>query len=128
MAPPIHIEIRHFFYVSKDSVPLVINNLKASLAEALEIYFPVAGAVVVNNGTGWIATDPANIRGALFVVEIKDVPFERETEELSPRDGIFLPPASPTFAVKLSQVNFFSPQTDGHEHTHASLFSFPVGP
>jgi hypothetical protein len=105
MAVPIHIEIRHFFHAPKDSIRDVINNLKASLAEALEIYFPVAGTVVVNErAETLIATDPANIRGAPFIVEIKDFPFKQETEELSPRGGLFLPPSSPTFAVKLSKV------------------------
>ena len=105
MAPPIHIEIRHFFHAPKDSSHHVVNKLKTSLAEALEIYFPVAGTVLVNEeAKRWIAADPANIEGTPFIVEIKDFPFEHETEELSPRDGIFLPPGSATFAVKLSQV------------------------
>lgn len=106
---PIHTEIRHFFQAHKDSICDVITGLKASLAEALEIYFPVAGTVIVNEkAESLIATDPANIRGAPFIVEIKDFPFEKETEELSPRGGMFLPPLSPTFAVKLSKVYLLS--------------------
>jgi len=106
MAVPIHIEIRHFFHPPKDSLHNVIKNLKSSLAEALEIYFPVAGTVVVNEkAESLIAIDQANIRGAPFIVEIKDFPFKQETEELSPRGATFLPPSSPTFAVKLSKVS-----------------------
>lgn len=105
MIPPIHTEIRHFFHAPKDSFHHVVNKLKVSLAEALEIYFPVAGTVLVNEeAERWIAADPANFEGTPFIVEIKDFPFEHETEELSPREGIFLPPGSATFAVKLSQV------------------------
>ena len=126
--PPIHTEIRHFFHAPKDFIHHVADKLKASLAEALEIYFPVAGTVLVNEeAKRWIATDPANLQGTPFTVEIKHFPFERETEELSPRDGIFLPPGSATFAVKLSQVNFLTWMSFSMDSTHAwPLHSFPV--
>jgi len=106
-APPIHIEIRHFYHISHESsINNVIENLKDSLAEALEFYLPVAGTVITDeDAENYILTDATNIQGALFIVEIKEEAFEKETEELSPRTGAFLPPGSPTFAVKLTQVS-----------------------
>lgn len=125
MAVPVHIEIRHFFHVPEGSMGDVIIKLKASLAEALEIYFPVAGIIMANeNSESFIATDPANIRGAPFIVETKDFPFEQETEELSPRGGMtFLPPSSPTFAVKLSKVCILlSLDLNRHRHPFSIVF------
>ena len=81
------------------------NRLRNSLAEALEIYYPVGGTVVDDeNGDRCIATDGANLQGTLFVVEIKGKAFEKDSEELSPRPDILLKPGSPIFAVKLTHV------------------------
>ncbi|KAF9564899.1 hypothetical protein CPC08DRAFT_630518 [Agrocybe pediades] len=107
LVPPIHIEIRHFFRVSGPATDFAdtINHLKVALAEALEIYLPVAGNVLTKeDGQIYIATDPTNILGASFIVDSKDGPFKKETEELSPRSGAFLPPGSPIFAAKLTKV------------------------
>jgi hypothetical protein len=83
----------------------VIDKLKSSLAEALELYPPVAGTVIAKeNGEVYIAMDAENILGAPFLVDIKDTPYTGDREDLSPRLDVLLPPLSSTLAVKVTQV------------------------
>ncbi|KAF4610494.1 hypothetical protein D9613_006576 [Agrocybe pediades] len=106
LVPPIHIEIRHFFRIRGPASVFAdtINNLKVALAEALEIYLPVAGTVLTQeDGQIYNSTDSTSIIGASFILDVKDESFVKETEELSPRSGAFLPPGSPIFAAKITQ-------------------------
>lgn len=110
MGAPIDIR-NHRFYHRPQSHPNstttfdVIDKLKSSLAEALELYPPVAGIVRANeNGEIYIAMDAENVLGTSFLVETKDTPCAGDTEDLSPRLVPLLPPASSTLAVKVTQV------------------------
>ncbi|CAF1566267.1 unnamed protein product [Didymodactylos carnosus] len=72
----------------------VIDKLKSSLAEALELYPPVAGIVRANEkGELYIAMDVENRLGTPFLVEMKDTPYAGDTEDLSPRLFMLLPPS-----------------------------------
>ncbi len=83
----------------------VIDKLKSSLAEALELYPPVAGTVRANEkGELYIDMDAENRLGTPFLVEMKDTPYAGDTEDLSPRLFMLLPPSSSTLAVKVTQV------------------------
>lgn len=91
----------HLFSTTTD----VIDKLKSSLAEALELYPPVAGTVKVNEeGEVYIATNAENRLGTPFLVEMKDTPYAGDNEDLSPRVVVLLPPSSSTLAVKVTQV------------------------
>ncbi|CAF1392547.1 unnamed protein product [Adineta steineri] len=84
----------------------LINKLKSSLAEALELYPPVAGTVEVNEkGEFYIAMNAENKLGTPFLVEIKDTPYVGDSETLSPRLDMLLPPSSSTLAVKVTQFS-----------------------
>ena len=83
----------------------VIDKLKSSLAEALELYPPVAGTVRPNEkGELYIDMDAENRLGTPFLVEMKDTPYAGDSEDLSPRHVMLLPPSSSTLAVKVTQV------------------------
>ncbi|KIL66997.1 hypothetical protein M378DRAFT_159947 [Amanita muscaria Koide BX008] len=105
MAPPIHILNHRFYHSPQPGVtPSIIDKLKSSLAEALELYAPISGTVRSDdNGDVYIATDTENIQGTPFLVEMRDVPFAGDTEDLSPRTVVLLPPGSSTLAVKVTQ-------------------------
>ena len=110
LSPAIDIRIHRFYHPPPTQVTSsstdVIDILKSSLAEALELYPPVAGAVCANErGEVWIATDAKNILGTPFLVEMKDTSYAGDTEDLSPRLDIILPPGSSTLAVKVTQVS-----------------------
>ncbi|CAF4280997.1 unnamed protein product, partial [Adineta steineri] len=84
----------------------LIDKLKSSLAEALELYPPVAGIVEVNEkGEFYIAMNAENRLGTPFLVEIKDTPYVGDSETLSPRLDMLLPPSSSALAVKLTQFS-----------------------
>jgi hypothetical protein len=83
----------------------IIDKLKSSLAEALELYPPVAGTVRANeNGELYIDMDAENRLGTPFLVDMKDTPYTGDTEDLSPRLVMLLAPSSSTLAVKVTEV------------------------
>ncbi|CAF2238898.1 unnamed protein product [Rotaria magnacalcarata] len=84
----------------------MIDKLKSSLAEALELYPPVAGTVRANeNGERYIDMNTKNSLGTPFLVEMKDTPYTGDAEDLSPRLVMLLPPTSSTLAVKVTQFS-----------------------
>jgi hypothetical protein len=102
---PIQIKNHRFYH--DPSIPLseLVNKLKSSLAEALELYPPVAGMVhAAENGQVYLLMGPDDIKGTPFTVVRKDTPYNGDTEDLSVRSDVILPPLSSTFAVKLTQV------------------------
>ncbi|KAG0164345.1 hypothetical protein DFQ28_010436 [Apophysomyces sp. BC1034] len=104
--PPIQIHNHRFFHRPTSTTFDVIDKLKSSLAEALELYPPVAGTVPVNEkGESYIAMDAENRMGTPFLVEMKDTPYAGDTEDLSPRTAVLLPPSSSTLAVKVTQFS-----------------------
>ncbi|KAF9913891.1 hypothetical protein BX616_009379 [Lobosporangium transversale] len=106
-SPPIQIQNRRFFHPPTSSFSDVIEKLKSSLAEALELYPPVTGTVRTNEEKNeiYIALDPANIQGTPFLVETKDVPFAGDTDDIAPRNDQVLPPFANIFAVKVTQFS-----------------------
>lgn len=105
LSAPIHIRNHRFYHRPTSATTDAINKLKSSLAEALELYPPVAGTVRVDeNGEVYIAMDAEYILGTPFLVEMKDIPYAGDTEDLSARTIVLLPPLSSTLAVKVTQV------------------------
>ncbi|KAI9494545.1 transferase [Zychaea mexicana] len=103
---PIQILNHRFFQPpTTNSFADVVGNLKSSLAEALELYPPVNGTLKKDREKNvYIAMDDAHRPGTPFTVETKDAPFTTDSEDLSPRAGLVLPPGSTTLAVKVTQV------------------------
>lgn len=102
---PIQINNHRFFHPSDRSISEVIEKLISSLAEALELYPPVAGIVrTLDNGDTCIITKPENDQGTPLLVDIKDTPYTCDSEDFSPRVGLILPPGASTFAAKITQV------------------------
>eukprot|EP01133_Synstelium_polycarpum_P019347 gene19347-23165_t len=83
-----------------------IENLKSSLAEALELYPPVAGRVQTNeNGELCITMkdlETGDSVGTPFIVETSSTPFIADSQSLSPRTDIFLSPQSSNLSVKVT--------------------------
>ncbi|CAF1541090.1 unnamed protein product [Adineta ricciae] len=105
LSPPIHILNHRFYRPPTDSITNVIDKLKSSLADALELYPPVAGTVRTDeNDEVYIALDAENISDIQFLVEMRDTPFVGDSEDLSPRTVVLLPPLSSTLAVKVTRV------------------------
>ena len=105
LSPPIQIHNHRFFHRPTSATSDVIDKLKSSLAEALELYPPIAGTVEANEkGDVYIAMDAENILGTPFLVDMKDTPYTGDTEDLSPRTVMLLPPSSSILAVKVTQV------------------------
>ncbi|KAI8582137.1 hypothetical protein K450DRAFT_171309 [Umbelopsis ramanniana AG] len=105
LSSPIQIHNHRFFHPANGAFSDVINNLKSSLAEALELYPPVTGTVIDNEkGETCIAVDAEHILGTPFLVDTKDTPYTGDSEDLSPRTDVVLPPLSSILAVKVTQV------------------------
>ncbi|KAK5815130.1 hypothetical protein F5H01DRAFT_209866 [Linnemannia elongata] len=105
ICPAIQIHNHRFFRCP--SIPLsdVVEQLKTSLAEALELYPPVAGTMQSNDkGEIFSVMDKEGIVGTPFLVDLKDTPFVKDSEDLSPRTDPILPPMASTLAVKVTQV------------------------
>ncbi|KAF9119895.1 hypothetical protein BGW39_011843, partial [Mortierella sp. 14UC] len=85
----------------------VIEKLKASLAEALELYPPMTGTLKISEDGKeevYIALDEESVRGTPFLVEFRDVPYEKGEEEgLSPRTEMLIPHSASILAVKVTQ-------------------------
>ncbi|KAI9490622.1 hypothetical protein BDB00DRAFT_727383, partial [Zychaea mexicana] len=86
----------------------VAGKLKDSLAEALELYLPVAGAIhsYDDGSTGlYIATDSENRQGTPFLLETKNIPYTENDDEknMFSRGTSLLPAGSSISAVKVTQ-------------------------
>ncbi|KAF9912009.1 hypothetical protein EC991_001456 [Linnemannia zychae] len=102
------IQIHNHRFFRRPSVPItdVVEQLKSSLAEALELYPPVASTVQPNDkGEFHIVMDRDDVVGTPFIVDIKDTTFTEDSEDLSPRTDMILPPMSSTLAVKVTQFS-----------------------
>ncbi|KAK9764645.1 hypothetical protein K7432_007687 [Basidiobolus ranarum] len=104
MAAPVHISNHRFFHRPEHLTEQdVVDTLKSSLAEALELYPPVAGTIRANEkGEPYIALDG---EGAIFEVEMRDSPFTGDAEDLSPRPVLLLPTPSGALAVRVTQFS-----------------------
>ncbi|ESK97501.1 bahd family acyltransferase [Moniliophthora roreri MCA 2997] len=90
----------------KDNATDVIEKLKTSLAEALELYPPISGTVRANDaGDVYIAMDAENRQGTPFTFEEKDTPYAGDNEDLTPRDVMILSPLDSILAVKVTQFS-----------------------
>lgn len=100
VGPPMDIHNHRFYHSPGKPFTVIIEELKTSLAEALELYPPVAGTVKTKgNGVYFISTEAV---GTPFTVEVLDTPYIGDFEGLSARTT--LPELSPSLAVKVSQV------------------------
>ncbi|KAF9167083.1 hypothetical protein BGX21_001727 [Mortierella sp. AD011] len=103
---PLQIHNHRFFHRPTSPFSDVIDKLKSSLAEALELYPPVAGTVEANeNGDVYIAVDTKNASGTPFLVDTKETPYVGDSESLSPRTDVVLPLSSTVLAVKVTQFS-----------------------
>ncbi|KAF9349651.1 hypothetical protein BGX34_001673 [Mortierella sp. NVP85] len=106
LSGPIQIRSHRFYHQPTSDFLDVVDKLKNSLAEALELYPAVAGTVQVNEkGEFYISMDTENLLGTPFLVEMRDTPYVGDTEDLSPRSSAALPPLSSTLAVKVTQFS-----------------------
>ncbi|KAG0263585.1 hypothetical protein BGZ95_003770, partial [Linnemannia exigua] len=104
LSPAIQIHNHRFFRRPSAPIVDVIDQLKSSLAEALELYPPVAGTVQFNDkGEIYIVMDKEGIVGTPFLVDLKETPYTQDSEDLSPRTDVILPPMASTLAVKVTQ-------------------------
>eukprot|EP01126_Amoeba_proteus_P001860 TRINITY_DN10580_c0_g1_i2.p1 TRINITY_DN10580_c0_g1~~TRINITY_DN10580_c0_g1_i2.p1 ORF type:complete len:471 (-),score=86.20 TRINITY_DN10580_c0_g1_i2:418-1830(-) len=107
MGSPIQIRNHRFYRPPQSLSPTdVIDKLKSSLAEALELYPPVSGIVQANDqGELHIVSDNKTSSGTPFLVEMKNTPFAGDNEDLCPRLEMLLPLSSSTLAVKITQFS-----------------------
>ncbi|GAM17832.1 hypothetical protein SAMD00019534_010070 [Acytostelium subglobosum LB1] len=115
ISPPMQIH-NHRFYRLDDGVGdggggggeavylEMIDRLKASLAEALELYPPVTSITTVDDkGIVSITMDRERPKGTPFIVHIADSPYTVDNENLSPRTDALLPPSASILAVKITK-------------------------
>ncbi|KAI9487828.1 MAG: transferase [Benjaminiella poitrasii] len=103
---PIDIHNHRFYHCPSNTTSNVINVLKSTLAEALELYPPTTAVLQTDeDGNVYIVMDPDNIRGVPFIVETKDTPFTGDSENLSPRNIMILTPDLSILAVKITQFS-----------------------
>ncbi|KAI9266786.1 transferase family-domain-containing protein [Phascolomyces articulosus] len=86
----------------------VIDKLKCSLAEALELYPPVTGTVHCNKDDDWyIALDEPNRPGTPFHFEIKNTPYRKKYyKDLSPRTKEDEPLTSKSSILEVKATQF----------------------
>jgi hypothetical protein len=107
LGSPIQIKNHRFFHKPTKPFSDVIDVLKSSLAEALELYLPIAGCIqTTQDGEIYVVVDPDQFKGTPFIVETKDIPYTVETEDLGPRSDILLPDDASLLAVKVTQVRY----------------------
>lgn len=103
LGPPINIHNHRFYEPLQQPLTLIVEKLKSSLAEALELYPPVAGTVKANEkGEIYISTEAV---GTPFIIEVKNTPYVGDSESLSPQNMVSIPLLSPSLAVKVTQVS-----------------------
>ncbi|KAF9585979.1 hypothetical protein BGW38_010710 [Lunasporangiospora selenospora] len=105
-SPPIQIRNNRFYHSSPITTSEVVENLKNSLAIALELVPPLSGTLKTNGrGEAYIATGEENLLETPFLVEERDSPYVGDSEDLSPRgSGILTPQCSP-FAAKVTKFS-----------------------
>ncbi|KAI8059476.1 hypothetical protein BC940DRAFT_247633 [Gongronella butleri] len=96
----------HLTFMTPASPAECIDKLKRALAEALELYPPVNGTVITkDDGSKFIALDDNHLQATPLIVETRDGPYEGDSEDLSPRQGVMVQPDSPIFAAKVTIVS-----------------------
>ena len=100
---PLQIRNHRFYHAAPGAFSDVVDNLKSSLAEALELYPPVNGTVQVSkDGDPYIAVDTK--KGTPFTVDVRDTPYAGDTEDVSARTTPVLSSTESIFAVKVTKV------------------------
>ncbi|KIK65749.1 hypothetical protein GYMLUDRAFT_258437 [Collybiopsis luxurians FD-317 M1] len=87
---------------SSEKFEFIVEKLKGSLAEALELYPLVAGSIHVSDSELTIVCDG---RGAAFMTEVQDRPYAEEEHQLDRLSGTSLIPvdySKPLFFAKLT--------------------------
>lgn len=92
----------------------ITAKLKASLAEALELYPPVAGTIFTSPDDASAITIVCNDRGATFMTQIEERKYEESEhliDGLSGTDSIPVDTSRTLFAVKLTLVGGYTRQS-----------------
>ncbi|KAI8642826.1 transferase [Parasitella parasitica] len=107
MGAPIQIRNHRFFHPPTDTTfDHVVENLKSSLAEALELYPPVAGTLEMDrDGEIHSAMGPEFNKGTPFLVERKETPYQGDADDVGPRTDVLLPHTSDILQVKVTQFS-----------------------
>ncbi|CEP13441.1 hypothetical protein [Parasitella parasitica] len=110
MGAPIQIRNHRFFHPPADATTTtfdqVVEKLKVSLAEALELYPPVAGTLELDqDGQIYSAMGAEYNKGTLFLVEKKEMPYHGDTVDVGPRNDVILPRESSILQVKVTQFS-----------------------
>ncbi|OAD00861.1 hypothetical protein MUCCIDRAFT_146396 [Mucor lusitanicus CBS 277.49] len=104
----IQIRNHRFFHAPKDAtltLDHLVKQLTSSLAEALELYPPVAGAIESDEkGSIYSLMGPEHNAGTPFLVEKKSTAYQGDTEDMGPRQDVILPETASILAVKVTQV------------------------
>eukprot|EP01133_Synstelium_polycarpum_P006107 gene6107-7074_t len=93
----------HRFYKRPESLSAieVVERLKSSFAEALELYPPVAATQRINeDGTITLLMDTP--QGMPFIVDHRDTPYVGDSFDLNPRLDHCLVPGATSIAVKIT--------------------------
>ncbi|KAL9538265.1 hypothetical protein MBANPS3_011064 [Mucor bainieri] len=84
----------------------LVDQLTCSLAEALELYPPVAGAIESDEkGDIYSLMGPEHVRGTPFLVEKKSTPYQGDAADIGPRQEVILPESASILAVKVTQFS-----------------------
>ncbi|KAI8060973.1 transferase [Gongronella butleri] len=101
------IQIRsHLTFKTPASPADTVEKLKTALSEALELYPPVNGTVVTKEDDELaIMLDDAHLQATPLIVETRDAPYTGDSEDLSPRQGLVIPPNSTIFTAKVTMFS-----------------------
>lgn len=109
---PIQIRNHRFFHAPKDdddgttTFETLVHRLTLSLAEALELYPPVAGAIESDEkGDIYSVMGPEYNKGTPFLVEKKSTPYQGDTDDIGPRQDVILAESASILAIKVTQVS-----------------------
>ncbi|EPB92015.1 hypothetical protein HMPREF1544_01078 [Mucor circinelloides 1006PhL] len=109
---PIQIRNHRFFHAPRDdddgttTFETLVHRLTLSLAEALELYPPVAGAIESDEkGDIYSVMGPEYNKGTPFLVEKKSTPYQGDTDDIGPRQDVILAESASILAVKVTQFS-----------------------
>ncbi|GAN04084.1 bahd family acyltransferase [Mucor ambiguus] len=103
---PIQIRNHRFFHAPTTKFDQLVDTLQSSLAEALELYPPVAGAIESDQkGDIYSLMGPKFNKGTPFLVEKKSTSYQGDTIDIGPRQDVILPESASVLAVKVTQFS-----------------------
>ncbi|KAK4517676.1 uncharacterized protein ATC70_001017 [Mucor velutinosus] len=107
---PIQIRNHRFFHAPKDASVItfdqLVDRLKDSLAEALELYPPVAGTIESDEKSDIYSLMGFEYnKGTPFLVEKKSTLYQGDTDDIGPRQEVILAETASVLAVKVTQFS-----------------------